>query len=687
MANHPQIQWEEVGQSFPPQQQPPQPLQQHLHPQLQALDQSTLSRTSINPVQGLEPSTSKGPSTSSIDRPSFTFIDHDDDLASKRIKDVRARRAIRSHVMRDVRRRERLAGLKRTSTRGDKSEHKNESKEIKKRSSSSSSPLPSTSATTTTKNRWKSNVSNDDLEMTQDSALNEERSLDSRSSSAEIFLTSKSPSGVGSSATSITQDGAHSPFPSSPVTQVPVWAFDPFGTLPGSTPTTFTIIDGLIKYFSSVLIPMTFPAETKQPATSKNRMARIITEAISDPGPFFGYMSLCAAHRAILQGKHSHPLPVQPAGKDRILYEPDYYVMKAKCINEMNKKMLDPKLALTDSAFDVVISLTSSALTIGDFDEARIHIQGLKKMVDARGGVRDSSFQGEGARILSNILTCDVTTACGLMTRPFFPLTWDSQPIPPETLERMLPPPSSPLHNTAMLLCTYTGFSPELRKALFSLRKLLFFEYANHLDPNHFTALEHEIFLFKSHETEYELLDYPFRLAQLHAPAQSQLTTTNPNPNQKFSRPHNPHPFDSHTLTSLENLTRITAICHISQSFVVSPPSSGMGRALTHHLINAISKFHPSTFTRLHPSQLDLLAWAAFVGARCAKDQPTKYLFLPILKEIGRVRGWRDWGAVETGLSGFLYMKALHGGIFERIWEEAEEGPVVVEVTEGEWEV
>lgn len=55
--------------------------------------------------------------TAVIDRPMFTFIDHDDDLSSKRIRDANARKAIRSHVMRDVRRRERLAGLKRTSKR------------------------------------------------------------------------------------------------------------------------------------------------------------------------------------------------------------------------------------------------------------------------------------------------------------------------------------------------------------------------------------------------------------------------------------------------------------------------------------------------------------------------------------------------------------------------------------------
>lgn len=52
-----------------------------------------------------------------MDRPSFTFIGHNDDLTSKRIKDVNARKKIRSHVMRDVRRRERLAGFKRVSRR------------------------------------------------------------------------------------------------------------------------------------------------------------------------------------------------------------------------------------------------------------------------------------------------------------------------------------------------------------------------------------------------------------------------------------------------------------------------------------------------------------------------------------------------------------------------------------------
>lgn len=110
---------------------------------------------------------------------------------------------------------------------------------------------------------------------------------------------------------------------------------------------------------------MTFPAETKQPQDSKNRMALIISATISEPGPFFGYMSLCAAHRAVLQGKHSELVATAPtgAGKERVLFEPDYYMMKARCIREMNRKLQDPVLALTDSAFDIVVSLTSCAVS------------------------------------------------------------------------------------------------------------------------------------------------------------------------------------------------------------------------------------------------------------------------------------------------------------------------------------
>lgn len=225
------------------------------------------------------------------------------------------------------------------------------------------------------------------------------------------------------------------------------------------------------------------------------------------------------------------------------------------------------------------------------------------------------------------------------------------------------------------------------------LREILFFELANAQDPASFSALENEIFLFKSHEMEHELLDYPYRLNQ--TASQATPTTTAPATTEN----------SLHTLHPLEAVTRIAAICHISNFFVVSPPSSGLGRALIRHLTLALSRFPTSAFPGLPNEWLDLLTWAAFLGARGSKAQKTKPWFLQRLRDIAGVRGWigsrsgcgpgddgcdgdRDGDGdgddgrkeVEEVLKGYLYISDLQGGVFRGIWQEVLDGPVVVEV-------
>ena len=93
-----------------------------------------------------------------------------------------------------------------------------------------------------------------------------------------------------------------------------------------------------------------------------------------------------------------------------IANDPDYCSMRAKCIHEMNLKISDPKKALTDEAFDTIINLLNGAvcrlvispkfmvkgqgrmlislqLIGGFYDESRIHLMGMKRMVDLRGGI------------------------------------------------------------------------------------------------------------------------------------------------------------------------------------------------------------------------------------------------------------------------------------------------------------
>lgn len=90
-------------------------------------------------------------------------------------------------------------------------------------------------------------------------------------------------------------------------------------------------------------------------------MSLMVASALSDPGSFFGLMSMSAAHRAILAGRHGDLVDSAEDGY-RVLYEPDYYVMKARCIREMNAKVQDPKKALSNEAFDTIINLLTGAV-------------------------------------------------------------------------------------------------------------------------------------------------------------------------------------------------------------------------------------------------------------------------------------------------------------------------------------
>ena len=143
----------------------------------------------------------------------------------------------------------------------------------------------------------------------------------------------------------------------------------------------------------------------------------MMKSAFSDAGSFFGLMSMCAAHRAIMSGRHSD---FEDSSRD--LHDPDYYILKAKCIREMEAKVCDPDRVVSNEAFDTIISLLTGAvrlplssripmprhpnalqLIVGLFSEVRIHLEGLKRMVEMRGGISAGSIRGSTA--LAAILT------------------------------------------------------------------------------------------------------------------------------------------------------------------------------------------------------------------------------------------------------------------------------------------
>ncbi|KAL2000826.1 hypothetical protein VTN02DRAFT_2565 [Thermoascus thermophilus] len=518
--------------------------------------------------------------------------------------------------MRDVRRRERLAGLKRTSKRESRAAAapKLPTSKLREMPDNASNkrklPLGNSAAS-----------SGSDLDVVK--SRSRPRPVVWAAGESRLFSRTLSPEAVPSS-----------------------WMLDPFCTLPGASEVP-SMVEGLVYHCTFVFIPMTFPLDSRTRPNSGDQMDLMVSSVLSDPGSFFGVMSMNAAHRAILSGRHSDLLK-SSGGDSRVLYDPDYYVMKAKCIREMNAKVRDPKRALSNEAFDTLITLLTGALIVGLFEEAKIHLKGLKRMVELRGGITGDGLRDEKG-VLSAILTTDVKTAIGLMTKPVFPLAWVPQPLAPEIRQRLsLHISSALLGQLGTALFTNPFLSPPLVKALHGLQDLVLFHCIKDQNPEALGLEDHQAFRILNYETEHELASYPFRL-----------------PRNRDTGPQgtNLHP--------VESVARVASICYMNLFIIVSPPSSGLGRALTKHLKEAVGRCTPEVLAQLPRKCYDLFSWALFIGAHGSAGQIERPWFVQRLAHAAAVQGWKDWEEVADVLTGYFYISHIHDPIWRPVWDEA----------------
>jgi hypothetical protein len=173
------------------------------------------------------------------DRPTFTFIDHDEDLASKQITGANARKAIRSHVMRDVRRRERLAGRKRPSKRGERAGP-----------DSAKSTGSSSRKTSPTEASYRRKEDKDDGRMRAVLRLHPSRSF-SPSSASSASVTEPSSAITPSSDLTLTSKlrgkGTDLHISKEKIHELSAELFDPFFCLPGADDLPY-IIETLVQY-------------------------------------------------------------------------------------------------------------------------------------------------------------------------------------------------------------------------------------------------------------------------------------------------------------------------------------------------------------------------------------------------------------------------------------------------------
>lgn len=249
----------------------------------------------------------------------------------------------------------------------------------------------------------------------------------------------------------------------------------------------------------------------------------------------------------------------------------------------------------------------------------------------------------------------DVKAASGLLVKPVFPLTWDAQPVPQDIQQRIQPPASSPAHQLGSGFFSNMLLSSQIIRILHVIRDIIYYSIAVQTTPEALQPADNHFFRVLNCEAEHQLLSY------IYPENQGSMSTSHP-------------PLDIHPI---EAVTRVAAIRFLNNFLIVSPPSSGLGRAITSHLVSAVKSCPVSLLLTMPKESLGLFAWALFVGAQGSAGEADRPWFVEWLSRVAMNCEWQTWDQVSRIMSDYFYIPALHQTEWRSIWDEAMAGFVV----------
>lgn len=256
---------------------------------------------------------------------------------------------------------------------------------------------------------------------------------------------------------------------------------------------------------------------------------------------------------------------------------------------------------------------------------------------------------------LTPVSSTDVKAAAGLLVKPVFPLTWDAQPVPQDIQQRIQPPDSSPAHQLGSGFFSNMLLSSQLIRILHVIRDIIYYSITVQTKPEALQPADNHFFRVLNCEAEHQLLSYIYPENQ-ETTSTSQLT------------------IDIHPV---EALTRVAAIGFLNNFLIVSPPSSGLGRALTSHIVSAVENCKLSLLLTMPKENFGIFAWALFVGAQGSAGRADRPWFVERLARVAMICEWQTWDQISRIMSDYFYLPALHRMEWRFIWDEAMAGYVV----------
>jgi len=382
-----------------------------------------------------------------------------------------------------------------------------------------------------------------------------------------------------------------------------------------------------------VLLPMTFAVESKQANERLARQRMVLQSKVSNPATFLGFMATVAAHRAILYGRHRDLAP-SDENHDDLITDPDYKKVKQEALIAVRTKIQNRE-AINQNMVEACFGLISIATVVGNFQEARTHLKGIAQMVS----IIETSGESMMWVPLSN-----VKVSVGLLSRPILKLPWAREAIPQEVIQRISPAPYSERSRLGSDF-NELDLSEPLQALLSTSRDVCNFCEVNATESSGLSREEHAILRQKATELEFDLLAYPYET-------------------DEFGWDDRREPL----IPAFEAIIRLAALGFLSFTPHTILPSTGLGRALTHHQKRAIEKWLNGKDANPGVSELKAVLWVLFIFTQNASEQPEERYFMGLLGQCIQDLWLLNWQDVETVLFGYLYIPRLQASIWKSIW-------------------
>lgn len=424
---------------------------------------------------------------------------------------------------------------------------------------------------------------------------------------------------------------------------------NPFDDALSSESNTIRVVAELLQYCIEEFLFMVFPIHSSGYTENNTRCRKILHSKSARPATFFSLLSVIAAHKTIAADPDIdlNPLPYNSNNQALNTSFTAMNLMKHHAlsgITQLVKQTIDSNQNLDEQIVEAVFLLIGAALSVGDFDEATLHLTYMEASMRLAPDFDHTSISHSPW-----IPIFDIAYASTLQCRPLFDLPWPQATVHELLGERIPPlPPKNKLALMASGFWAVTAASPKELQTIIRQAQLisLLCEFnavnaVNAVNADCLSPPEHEQLYQKILQLQHDIVSFLY--------PQQNATTQMP---------------------AIEKVACLAILALVSISMIRVDPSSGQGRAVTKHHHSAVQHWLETTSNPPRQAEVKLLFWALLLFRQCSVDDIMSGKFESLIQHVTGLLRIETWKQGENILHEFLYMPTMQQDDLYDVWKE-----------------